>query len=87
MVVLGSTGSIGTNSLEIARKFNIEVEALACAENVKKLNAQIAEFHPKFVYIKDEKLKSKVAHNKIFSGKNGICEMLNRCESKTVINA
>ncbi len=56
MVVLGSTGSIGVNSLLIANKFNIEVEALSCNKNVDLLNLQIAKFKPKFVCIGDESL-------------------------------
>ena len=58
MVILGSTGSIGTQSLQIATKFGIKIEALAARKNVKLLNEQIAKFAPKFVYIEDENLVS-----------------------------
>ena len=52
--MLGSTGSIGTNTLNLARKFGLSVEALSCASNYELLNEQIAEFKPKFVCIADE---------------------------------
>lgn len=87
MIVLGSTGSIGRNSLELARKFGIKVEALSCNKNYKLLNAQIAEFRPKFVCIGDENLKNLITHDKVFCGTDGILEMLEMCESKFVINA
>ncbi|MBP5778407.1 MAG: 1-deoxy-D-xylulose-5-phosphate reductoisomerase, partial [Campylobacter sp.] len=87
MIVLGSTGSIGRNSLELARKFGIKVEALSCNKNYKLLNAQIAEFRPKFVCIGDENLKNLITHDKVFCGADGILEMLENCESKFVINA
>ena len=87
MIVLGSTGSIGQNSLELARKFGTKVEALSCNKNYKLLNAQIAEFKPKFVCIGDKNLKNLVDHNKVFCGEDGILDMLELCQSDIVINA
>ena len=48
--VMGSTGSIGTQTLEIARKYpdRLQVAALAAGSNVKLLEEQIREFRPKF---------------------------------------
>ena len=87
MVVLGSTGSIGVNSLLIANKFNIEVEALSCNKNVDLLNLQIEKFKPKFVCVGDESLVKSVNHKTVFVGENGLLEMLKNCKSKKVINA
>ncbi|NLK67391.1 MAG: 1-deoxy-D-xylulose-5-phosphate reductoisomerase [Campylobacteraceae bacterium] len=87
MVVLGSTGSIGTNALLLARKFNLEIEALSCNKNVDLLNLQILEFKPKFVAIADESLAKDVKHDKVFVGENGILEMLKECKSQKVINS
>lgn len=87
MVVLGSTGSIGVNSLLIANKFNIEVEALSCNKNVDLLNLQIAKFKPKFVCIGDESLVKSVNHKTVFVGENGLLKMLENCKSKKIINA
>ena len=78
MVILGSTGSIGTQSLQIATKFGIKIEALAARKNVKLLNEQIAKFAPKFVYIEDENLVSQIDHldhRIVFFGKDGIEKM------------
>lgn len=86
MVVLGSTGSIGTNTLDICAHNNIAVEALSCNLNVSLLNEQIAKFKPKFVCINDKTLKSKVKHDKVFVG-DEILDMLELCQSKKVVNA
>ena len=49
MILLGSTGSIGVNTLNIARKFNLNVEVLVAGRNIELLNQQIKEFNPKKV--------------------------------------
>ena len=87
MVILGSTGSIGTGALDIAQKNGILIEALACGKNVALLNEQIEKFHPKFVAIGDESLRSSVKHERVFVGSEGILQMLESCKSTDVINA
>ena len=87
IALLGSTGSIGTNTLKIASRFNICVEALSAGENIDLLNEQIAHFHPKYVAIKNEHDKPKIKHNKVFCGNKGLLEMLELCESETIVNA
>ena len=50
IAILGSTGSIGTQTLEVVREQkDIEVVALACGSNVSLLEKQIREFHPRAV--------------------------------------
>ena len=39
MIILGSTGSIGKNTLEIAERFNLEIETLVAGENYQLLNS------------------------------------------------
>lgn len=87
MVILGSTGSIGKNSLKICDEFKIKVEALSCAKNYEILNSQIEKFKPKFVCIQDKNLKDKVNHDKVFCGDDGILEMIRECQSSLFINA
>ena len=41
MIILGSTGSIGVNTLIIAKKFSLHVEVLVCGKNIELLNKQI----------------------------------------------
>lgn len=55
LTILGSTGSIGTQALDIVRKYpeKLQVYALCCDKNVALLAAQIAEFRPRAVAIKD----------------------------------
>lgn len=89
MVILGSTGSIGINAQKVAKKFNIKIEALACGSNVALFNKQIKECNPKFVAIADEKkLKDLQPQDSIvFVGEEGICKMLEMCQSKKILNA
>ena len=77
MIILGSTGSIGQNALFLAKKFNAKINALACKSNYELLNAQISEFNPEFVYIKDPNLIKFVKHKSVFSGE--IEPFLNAC--------
>ncbi|MDX1809364.1 MAG: 1-deoxy-D-xylulose-5-phosphate reductoisomerase [Sulfurospirillaceae bacterium] len=87
MIVLGSTGSIGVNTLNIAKRFSLPVETLTAGKNVDLLNKQIEEFNPKFVCINDEKLRKEVKHDRVFSTKEGILEAISQSESDLVINA
>ncbi|MBX1886578.1 1-deoxy-D-xylulose-5-phosphate reductoisomerase [Campylobacter peloridis] len=87
MIVLGSTGSIGVNTLFIAKSKNIKIEALSCGKNIKLLNEQIAIFKPKFVCIQDEKDKTLVNHDKVFFAQDGLKEMIAECKSSLVVNA
>ncbi|MCK9453765.1 MAG: 1-deoxy-D-xylulose-5-phosphate reductoisomerase, partial [Sulfurimonas sp.] len=54
MILLGSTGSIGVNTLEMAKKFSLSVEVLVAGNNIKLLNKQIKEHNPKIVVIADK---------------------------------
>ena len=87
MVLLGSTGSIGVNVLNIAREFSLEVESLVAGTNVKLLNKQIKEFHPKFIVVADKQKASLVEHDKVLYGEEGILEAINLSKSKLVVNA
>jgi len=87
IVVLGSTGSIGVNTLQIASRYNIEVEALVAGRNIALLNAQIAQFKPLWVAISHHEDKALVAHEKVFVGNEGILEIIQRSKSKLIVNA
>jgi 1-deoxy-D-xylulose-5-phosphate reductoisomerase len=53
--IIGSTGSIGTQTLEIVRDSeNYEVVALACGKNLRLMEQEMREFHPSFVAVADE---------------------------------
>ena len=51
IVLLGSTGSIGVNTLIIAKHYNITIEALVAGNNIDLLNEQINIYQPKIVAI------------------------------------
>jgi len=87
VVVLGSTGSIGKNTLEICRRFNIEVEALVAGNSIELLNKQIAEFKPKMVAIANSSDISKVKHPNVYAGLDGILRVLQESKSKKIVNA
>jgi len=79
IAILGSTGSIGTQTLEIARENDdIEVVSLAAGSNIKLLEQQIREFHPKAVAVWEEEaaaiLRSNIADLsvKVYSGMEGL---------------
>lgn len=63
IAILGSTGSIGTQTLEVVREQkDIEVVALACGSNVSLLEKQIREFHPRAVALWREEDASDLKH-------------------------
>lgn len=85
---MGSTGSIGTQALQIAKAENLPIEVLCAGENIDLLNAQIAEFRPKIVVIKDSKKRHLIrGANRVLCGESGILEALNLAKSKLVLNA
>ena len=87
MILLGSTGSIGVNTLIVAKKHNIDVEVLSAGKNIELLNEQIKEFSPKYVVVQDKEDVESVAHDRVFFGEDGILEVLNLASSKLVVNS
>lgn len=93
ITILGSTGSIGTQSLDVCREQGIRVEALTAQSNVELLEAQVREFHPRFAALADTKaaaeLKLRLADTdaRVFAGADGILELISHLEGDTVVNA
>ncbi|MFY9075261.1 1-deoxy-D-xylulose-5-phosphate reductoisomerase [Malaciobacter mytili] len=87
MIVLGSTGSIGVNTLNIAKKFNLNVEVLVAGTNIKLLNEQIKEFSPKKVVIANAKDIKEVNHNNVSFGEEAILQAIENSNAKMVVNA
>ncbi len=87
IVLLGSTGSIGVNTLIIAKRYNIAIEALVAGSNIHLLNQQIAEFQPKIVVIANEKDKHKVNHPDVRCGNRSILTLIEESQSPTIVNA
>ena len=80
LIILGSTGSIGTQALEVARRDGYKVNALAAGSNIKLLEEQAREFKPSLVAVFDENAARELANNlkdtdiKVLSGVEGVCE-------------
>lgn len=87
IVVLGSTGSIGVNTLHIAKQYAIEIEALVAGNNIDLLNLQIAVHHPKMVVIANAADKPKVNHPDVRSGNEAILDLIETSRSQTIVNA
>jgi len=87
LVLLGSTGSIGVNTLIIAKKFAINVEVLVCGSNIKLLNKQIAEHHPAVVVIANAESIKDVNHPKVYAGSEAILSVIADSKSELVVNA
>jgi len=87
IVILGSTGSIGVNTLIVAKRYNIEIEALAAGNNIDLLNQQIKEYSPKVVAIAHESDRHRVNHSNILCGNDGILKLIEESKSTTIVNA
>jgi len=87
MVLLGSTGSIGVNTLLVAKRFGISVEVLVCGKNIALLNKQIQEHNPKIVVIANKEDVVKVNHPCVRYGEEAILEAIEASQSELVVNA
>jgi len=87
IVLLGSTGSIGVNTLIIAKRYNIAIEAMVAGNNIDLLNKQIAEHHPKTVVIANVADKHKVNHPDVRCGNDAILTLIEESQSQTIVNA
>lgn len=94
IAILGSTGSIGTQTLEVARENkDLEIVGLAAGNNIKLLEAQIREFHPKKVAVwteeKAAELRLKIADLKVevVTGMEGLLEIAEMEESEMLVTA
>lgn len=81
IVLLGSTGSIGTQTLDVCRAHNIKVRALSANSSTALLERQAREFKPEYVAVADESrygdLKTRLADTniKVLSGSSGVREL------------
>ena len=95
IVLLGSTGSIGTQSLDVARAQGYKVLALAAGKNVDRMLQQIAEFAPKAVAMADEgaadtlraRLAGMAGAPRVYSGRDGLVALSRMEEADLVLNA
>ena len=95
IAILGSTGSIGTQTLDVVREHSdeLQVVALAAGSNKERLKEQIKEFHPKLVSLSDEKkaqeLKEELAGEQVevVCGMEGLIEVAGADSADVVVTA
>ncbi len=94
VVILGSTGSIGTNTLSVIEHFpdRFSVEALSCHKSIDRLGDQIRRYSPAAVAVTEELTSHSFRelcknHSvRLFQGKNGQLDMLESIEADIVVN-
>lgn len=91
VVVLGSTGSIGINALEVIRRFKdkFQLVGIGAASNIALLKEQIRHYTLECVAVynqqKADELKRACPHVKVFSGLEGLCEIVSLKAVDTVV--
>ncbi len=93
VAILGSTGSIGCQALEVARQHRLTVTALAAHSSAAKLEQQAREFHPARVCLYDPvgyaDLKTRLADTdiQVLCGMEGLCEIAGSRSEEILLNA
>ena len=95
IAILGSTGSIGTQTLDVVREHpdELEVVALAAGRNKDRLNAQIEEFKPRIVSLDDPQAAAELKEEwkdrgvEVLCGKEGLMAVAGMEESDIVVTA
>ncbi len=89
MIILGSTGSIGVNALDVCERMELPVELLSAGNNCELLKKQIEKFHPKYACLqnKDSSFGDNFLGTQMFYGEEGLFEALQKTTSKKVLNA
>ncbi len=95
IAVLGATGSIGRNTLEIVKSFpdKFKVTAISGKANINLLEKQINRFHPKFVVVMDEKIRDQLRNSindknvKIECGRESLVKISTLDEVDIVVSA
>lgn len=94
IAILGSTGSIGTQTLDVVRNnADMKITALAAGHSVDALEKQIREFSPEIAVLYDEKaaadLKTRVADTdtRVLSGMDGLVEMASMTDADVLVTA
>ncbi len=93
IILLGSTGSIGTQTLDVCEKHGINVVALSANSNTKLLTEQIEKFHPEYVCLTNEEAGNNFKETaeklgvKLIIGKAGLVKLAQLEADAVVLNA
>ena len=94
IAVLGSTGSIGTQTLDVVRaNKDLQVLGISAGRNVKKLEEQVREFHPRLVAVWEEEAAKELAVRiqdldvRVVSGMDGLLELAAMPDTEILVTA
>lgn len=93
LVLLGSTGSVGSQTLEVVQASGYRVLAMAVGKRIDLFERQLRHFRPRYAAVYDEKaaadLKVRIADTdiKVLSGMDGLCTLASLPEADLVFNA
>lgn len=94
IAILGSTGSIGTQTLDVVRSNgDIEVLGISAGKNIEKLEEQIREFSPKLAAVWDEEkarelaVRTKDTNTRILAGMDGLLELASMEGTEILVTA
>ena len=91
--VLGSTGSVGTQALDVCREHGIRVYGISCAKGITLAEQQIREFSPRVCAVLDpdaaSDLRVRVSDTccRVISGSDAICEVAGSDNNDVVVNS
>lgn len=93
IAILGSTGSVGKQSIEVAKLHNIKINLLASRSSVDEIEKQARELLPKYCVLTNEKAavelkyKLKDTNIKVYGGEKDLLSVIEESDAKTAINA
>lgn len=91
--ILGSTGSIGTQALDVVDKLGLNVVALTAATNISTLETQVRKYNPSVAVVFDETMAKifkdniKDTDTKVLSGMGGLVEAASLSSAELVLNS
>lgn len=93
ILILGSTGSIGEQALDVAEKSEVKVIGICANKNYKRVAEQARRFKVRYAAMNDERsaelLRDELSDTDVtvFSGTDGICEMIKKSDADAVVNS
>ncbi len=93
VAVLGSTGSVGRQALDVCALHHIRVDLLTAHASVALLEEQVRAFSPRLVAVSDEAaardLATRIADTptRVYAGADGICDAIRESDAETYVNA
>ena len=93
ILILGSTGSVGTQAADVSRSHSLNVDGICASTNIKILEEQIREFHPRYCAVVDvnaaKDLAVRVADTNtvVLSGIEGVVDMINLSDAEIAVNS